>query len=143
MTERLQGAALQDLADTAEEANEPTLPANGEDPAGPANSLLREYTVRLNNVINECTRLLAASRKPATEPVAATSLGYEATDRLIQLLLPPARTLAQMVSQVLVRLPRTEFRTVELRLRLAEFESAIFACERAQVALKQNPPPRK
>ena len=132
MTERLQGAALQALADTAEEANEPTLPANGEDPAGPANSLLREYTARLNGVTTELPRLLGASRKPATEPAAATSLGYETTDRLIQLLLPPARTLAQMVSQVLVRLPRTEFQTVELRLRLAEFARPLFGCERAK-----------
>jgi hypothetical protein len=131
------------VADAEKESNEPTVPANEDGAAGPANALLREYTARLNGVTSECARLLAASLRPATEPAAATALGYDATDRLIQLLLPPARTLAQMVSQDLLRLPRTEFRTVELRLRLAEFEGAIFACERAQVALKQNPPPRK
>ena len=143
MTERVQGAVVRDVADAVQDANEPTLPANGDDPAGSANALLREYTARLNGVTSECARLLAASLRTATEPAAATALGYEATDRLIQLLVPPAKALAQMVSQELLRLPRTEFRTVELRLRLAEFESAIFACERARVALKQNPPPQK
>ena len=116
---------------------------NGSLPMPTVVSLLCEYTTKLNDTVKEVGRLLTASCRTSVEPVIVTRLGYEASGRLIQTLVPPARALAQIVSQLLQHAPPSELTTVELRLRLAEFESAIFACQHAQTALQQNPPPRK
>lgn len=106
-------------------------------------SLLCEYTTKLNEIVKEAGRLLTASLRTSVVPVVTTRLEYEASVRLIQTILPPARALAHLVSQVLQHAPPAELVTVELRLRLAEFESALFACQQAQTTLQQNPPPRK
>ena len=110
-------------ADLATEDNRPSDSLSG---------LLAEYTVKLQNIVSDVDNLEAKFAEFRSRTPPSDKREWLALKRLIGSILPVAKALSQLVSQMIEQSPADDVLSLELRLRLAEFESAIFACQQIQ-----------
>jgi hypothetical protein len=98
--------------------------------------LLKEYTEKLNGIKMEANKL----RRPTSTGVSLDHRVWNDLQTKLQALTPPAKSLAQHVSQKLEHGALDEVDRLELWLRLAEFEHALLAAEKVLLAARNTPP---